>query len=132
MQTAVNRFLCAVLSMALIVVSSLASAADIKEINHDTFASIAQSSMIVDVRTPEEFAQGHVPGAVNIPVATVADNIAMFGAKDTSIVLYCRTGNRVKKAHALLSNAGYNNLHHLEGDIKGWEDAGKEMEMPEQ
>lgn len=59
----------------------------------------------MDVRTPEEFAQGHVPGAVNWPVeaiATWADGVP----KDKPVYLYCRSGNRSRQAAEYLKKAG--------------------------
>ena len=58
----------------------------------------------IDVRTPAEYAQGHLPGAINIPlneIGTVAAN------KNTPLMLYCRSGNRSGQAHKILHNMGY-------------------------
>jgi rhodanese-related sulfurtransferase len=115
----------------LLAASHSIQANTVKQLNHDEFAALAATSMVVDVRTPEEFAEGHVPGAVNIPLATVQDNIAMFGDTDTSIIVYCRSGVRAGKALEQLSDAGYIDLSHLEGDIIGWQEAGNQMQVPE-
>lgn len=127
MQIIIQRFGAAAL---FIVLLGSANATIITELDHDAFAAIAEQSLVVDVRTPEEYAQGHVPGAVNIPLATVKDQLSLFGSEDSSIVVYCRSGYRAGKALEILSNAGYKNLHHLEGDMKGWEAAGKKMQIP--
>lgn len=121
----------ALLLTASIVTANSATANVITELDHKAFMEVSAQSTVVDVRTPEEYAKGHVPGAINIPLATVGDSINMFGATDTPIVVYCRSGYRAGKALEVLSEAGYTNLHHLEGDIKGWEEAGLEMEVPE-
>ena len=58
----------------------------------------------IDVRTPAEYAQGHLPGAINIPlneIGTVAAN------KNTPLMLYCRSGNRSGQAQKILQNKGY-------------------------
>jgi rhodanese-related sulfurtransferase len=125
-----NAFSTLLIVLALLTLSTATSANIITELNHKAFMDVAGQSLVVDVRTPEEFAEGHVPGAVNIPLATVGDNLAAFGANDNSIVVYCRSGYRAGKALEVLSNAGYTNLYHLEGDIQGWKEAGQEMEVP--
>lgn len=88
--------------------------------------------LVLDVRSPEEFAAGHVPGAKNLPHGTVLSNpaaIAALGAKpDTPVVLYCRSGKRANLAAAALRAAGYTDLRHLEGDMPGWEAAGQTVE----
>lgn len=62
----------------------------------------------VDVRTPEEFAEGHIKGAINIPVENIATQIANFPiAKDDTILLYCRSGRRSGIAQQVLLEAGY-------------------------
>ncbi|MBT1452506.1 rhodanese-like domain-containing protein [Glaciecola sp. XM2] len=113
--------------------SAFANTGVITELSHDAFDALTaqQETMIIDVRTPEEYADGHVPGAINVPVATVIDNLSVFGEKNTPIVVYCRSGYRAGKALEVLANAGFGNLHHLEGDITAWKEANKPMEMPE-
>ena len=77
---------------------------------------------ILDVRTVEEFAEGHVPGAINIPHTEVADRLAEIAAMgDTEIVLYCRSGLRAGVAADVLRAAGYVRLLHLDGDMLGWQ-----------
>ena len=76
----------------------------------------AAGAVVVDVRTPGEFAQGHVPGAINLPVEEVArwaDRIP----KDRPVYLYCRSGNRSRKAAEYLARKGYTNLYNVEGGV---------------
>jgi len=69
---------------------------------------IASGAMVLDVRTPEEFAAGHLVNAVNIPFEQVAAEFAKRGiAKDTPVVLYCRSGRRSGIATDALVAAGY-------------------------
>lgn len=85
--------------------------------------------VIVDVRTPEEFQQGHVPNAINVPLSEIINNPAILkDSKGKPIVLYCRSGYRAGKAAEALLKDGYQNLRHLEGDIQGWEKAGLALE----
>jgi rhodanese-related sulfurtransferase len=82
---------------------------------------------VLDVRTPEEFASGHVPGAVNIPYDQVAARLAEI-PKDKEVVLYCRSGRRAGLAAAELEKAGYADLQLMQGDMPAWEKAGMPVE----
>ncbi|MCF7202830.1 rhodanese-like domain-containing protein [Pseudomonas oligotrophica] len=63
---------------------------------------------LIDVRTPEEFADGALPGALNIETADLAAQIAEVAPdKDAPVVLYCRTGRRAGEAQQLLESLGY-------------------------
>jgi phage shock protein E len=77
--------------------------------------------VVIDVRTPEEYAAGHVPSAINIPHTTIEQHLANFPAsKDQAILLYCRSGHRSGIAEQALTAAGFTNLYHLEGDMIEW------------
>jgi rhodanese-related sulfurtransferase len=93
---------------------------------------LGESGLVVlDVRTAEEFAAGHVPGAVNIPHDQVEARLAeLAGAKDQDVVLYCRSGRRVQMAAGVLARAGFTRLSHLEGDYPGWAEAGLPTRVP--
>ena len=85
--------------------------------------------VIVDVRTPEEFQQGHVPNAINVPLSKIIkDTAVLMSLKGKPIVLYCRSGYRTGKAVKALQKDGYQNLQHLEGDMQGWMKAGLTIE----
>ena len=80
-----------------------------------------QSLIVLDVRTPEEYAAGHLPGAVNIPHSELAGRVAeLSGARDRDIVVYCRTGARTGQALEVLEKAGFERLFHLKGDYTRW------------
>ncbi len=84
---------------------------------------------IIDVRTPEEFQQGHVPNALNVPLSKIiGDPTVLTFSKEKIIVLYCRSGYRAGKAAEALEEDGYQNLRHLEGDMQGWLKAGLSIE----
>jgi rhodanese-related sulfurtransferase len=79
------------------------------------------SLLLLDVRTPEEYAGGHLPGAVNIPHTVLAARVAeLDGARERDIVVYCRTGSRTAQALEVLGKAGFKRLFHLEGDYVRW------------
>lgn len=106
----------------LSLLSFSAYSANISNISQqELLAADSSNLVIVDVRTPEEFQQGHVPNAVNVPLSEIIDNPAiLLSSKDKSIVLYCRSGYRAGKAAEALQKDGYQNLSHLEGDMQGW------------
>jgi len=81
--------------------------------------------LILDVRTPEEFARGHVPGARNIAIDELARRIdELSGHRQEEIVVYCEGGPRAERASDLLADAGFDSVRHLEGDMSGWRAAG--------
>ncbi len=87
--------------------------------------------VVLDVRTPQEFAAGHVPGALNVPHDQLASRLAeLAGAKDAEVVLYCRSGRRAQMAANVLAEAGFDRLTHLEGDYTAWSEAGLPSEKP--
>jgi phage shock protein E len=79
--------------------------------------------IILDVRTWEEFAAGHVPGAINIPYTHLPARISELpSAAEKDIVVYCTTGVRAERAAARFRENGFTRLLHLEGDMKKWEE----------
>ena len=84
---------------------------------------------VLDVRSPEEYASGHVPGAINIPYDQIASRIAEV-PKDQDVVLYCKSGRRAGIAAEVLAGQGYERLQHLEGDIVAWVEKGRPVETP--
>jgi len=87
------------------------------------------ATYVLDVRSPEEYASGHVPGAVNIPYDQIAARMAEV-PKDKDVVLYCKSGRRAGIAAEVLAGQGYTRLQHLEGDIVAWVDKGRPVETP--
>jgi rhodanese-related sulfurtransferase len=70
---------------------------------------ISKGAFLVDVRTPSEFAQGHVKGSVNIPLDKIPTQLAKFKGKE-NIVVFCRSGNRSAQAKSILENNGIANV----------------------
>ena len=73
--------------------------------------------MSVEVHTPQEFADGHVDKAVNLPLSELDKHFANVD-KDTQIVLYCRSGNRSGQAYQYLQSQGFTNLHNAGGLVE--------------
>ena len=84
---------------------------------------------VLDVRTPQEYAEGHVPGAVNVPYDQLASRLAEV-PKDKDVVLYCKSGRRAGIAADVLAANGYMRLSHLEGDMPAWIEKGRPVEKP--
>jgi rhodanese-related sulfurtransferase len=88
------------------------SVPDARQLVHD-------GALLVDVRSPEEYAAGHIEGARNIPVDQVAGRIPEFGAPGDPIVLYCRSGYWCGLAQRLLQERGFENVHKF-GAMSRW------------
>jgi phage shock protein E len=82
-------------------------------------ALVKDGAVLVDVRTPQEFAQGHVEGALNLPVAELPSLLARLPAKDRPIVVYCQSGRRSAAARKTLEEAGYSKVSDL-GAMSNW------------
>jgi rhodanese-related sulfurtransferase len=76
--------------------------------------------IIVDVRTFEEYCEGHIPGAINIPNEDIDTEPELLADKEQMILIYCRSGNRSKQAAEKLVNMGYTNLIEF-GGIIDWD-----------
>lgn len=76
--------------------------------------------IVLDVRTPEEYAEAHIPGAINVPNEEIGEEpIAELPDKDQIILVYCRSGNRSKEAAQKLADQGYTNVVEF-GGINDW------------
>jgi rhodanese-related sulfurtransferase len=71
---------------------------------------VAAGVKVVDVRTPEEYAAGHVPGAVNIPFDRMAARHGEIGPPATPVLLYCRSGRRSGIAAGTLAEKGFTSV----------------------
>lgn len=80
-----------------------------------------QEVLILDVREQDEYDSGHIPDAVLLPVGTIdADSAAaVIPEKDTTVLVYCRSGNRSKTAAAALAELGYTQIYEF-GGITTW------------
>ena len=77
--------------------------------------------LIVDVRRPDEFAEGHIAGAINVPNEEIRDEMPeLLPDKDQLLLIYCRSGNRSKEASQKLADMGYTKVYEF-GGINTWE-----------
>lgn len=80
---------------------------------------VKAGARLVDVRTPDEFAAGHIPGAINIPVQQLDARMGELQPKDAGIVVYCRSGHRSGNAARMLKGAGFAAVRDL-GPMSRW------------
>ncbi len=86
-----------------------------------------QSFVLLDVRTAEEYSEGHIKDAINISHEKILESPEILSNyKDETLVIYCRSGRRANLVMNALKNSGYKNLFHLEGDMNQW----KENNLP--
>lgn len=80
-----------------------------------------QDVIILDVREQDEYDSGHIPGAVLLPVGTIDEDTAaeVIPGKDSTVLVYCRSGNRSKTASSTLAELGYTNIYEF-GGINTW------------
>jgi len=87
----------------------------------DLYAQLGKSGvLIVDVRTPTEYAQGHIPGAVNDPLGRI-NTWAKNLPHNEPVYLYCHSGNRSRQAAEELKKRGFNNVYNETGGIISWQ-----------
>jgi phage shock protein E len=71
---------------------------------------ISKGALIVDVRTPEEFSEGHYNGSINIPLSDIPARIKDFGDKSKPVIVYCRSGRRSAEAKKILTEKGFKDI----------------------
>jgi phage shock protein E len=84
----------------------------------------ARGVKVVDVRTPDEFAEGHVPGALNIPFDQIAQRAGEIGPPSTPVLVYCRTGRRSGIAAQALAGKGFTAIYDMK-TLDAWKAAEK-------
>ena len=101
---------------------------------------ITPSTLLIDIREPEEFIRGHIPGAVLSPRGLLEFEIhplvqrtatdSSVAPEDRQIVLYCGTGGRSALAAETLTNMGYRDVTSMDGGIVAWSAAGLPIDTP--
>ncbi|RFO96410.1 sulfurtransferase [Rhodoferax lacus] len=96
--------------------------------------AIREANVLVDVREADEFAAGHLPGAVHISRGMLEfrfQGMPALQSRDIKIVLYCKTSGRAALAGAALLEMGYLNVQNITGGFDAWVAAGKPVAKPE-
>ncbi|MGM0767944.1 MAG: rhodanese-like domain-containing protein [Pseudomonadota bacterium] len=96
--------------------------------------AIRNADMLLDVRDPDEYRTGHIPGAVNISRGMLEfkfTNDPALESRDMHIVCYCKTSGRAALSARALKEMGYIHVKSIEGGFDAWQEAGKEVASPE-
>ena len=72
-------------------------------------------AVLLDVRTPQEYSEGHIPGSINVPLQTLDKVRSVVENKDTELFVYCYSGARSRQAAAALGQMGYTNVRNIGG-----------------
>lgn len=99
----------------------------------DADEAIQAADVLIDVREADEFREGHISGALNIPRGLLEFKLSgtpELGARDMNIVLYCKTSGRAALSAASLQQMGYLNVKSIAGGFEAWVSAGKPVVKP--
>jgi len=122
--------LIAVLITSVFALTACGATGAVTTMNVSDFAKkISDKSVVLlDVRTPAEFASGHISGATNIDFESgnFENEIATLD-KSKSYAVYCRSGNRSGQATALMAKDGFKSIFNLDGGIINWQNAGNSL-----
>ena len=113
--------------MALFLIAAVqVHATDHRKVTAPELISIIEAKKepvtLIDVRTPEEYKQGHIPGAISVPLDTIKDLERLPGSGGR-VIIYCRSGKRSLTAIGILAGKGITSVEELEGGIVAWKDA---------
>ena len=121
MKKRILPMLCSVLMM--LTACGAASSDAYKKISQEEAKEMmdTQEVIILDVREQDEYDSGHISGAVLLPVGTIDETTAaeVIPEKDSTVLVYCRSGNRSKTASSTLAELGYTNIYEF-GGINTW------------
>ena len=112
----------------------LEAKSQVREINCDEAQSLLGKRVIIDVREYDEFAAGHLPGAINIPRGVLEFKIGMVpecANKHGAFLLYCRTSGRAALSAVQLQKIGYADVLSIAGGFELWNTEGRPTEKPE-
>jgi len=106
----------------ILFISCTQNTSFIEVVNKESYLElIKQNHQIIDVRTPNEFENGHIENAVNIDfkAADFIENISALN-KNKTLLIYCRSGNRSGKAAKIMDSLGFTKIYDLEGGFMNW------------
>ena len=106
----------------------------IKEVSTAQTLALLGKRVFIDVREYDEFAAGHLPGAINIPRGVLEFKIGMVpecANKDGAFVIYCRTSGRAALSAVQLQRIGYRDVISMAGGYEAWNNEGRPTEKPQ-
>jgi rhodanese-related sulfurtransferase len=101
----------------------------VAEVGPDAVVADGGRAFLLDVREPAEFAQGRLPGAVNVPQADLATRLAEV-PRDRPVLVVCQAGARSRRAAQFLAERGYDRVRSVAGGTAAWQAAGHALEAP--
>jgi hydroxyacylglutathione hydrolase len=104
----------------------LTTAPEVAKIDVDALERRSLDAVVLDVREPEEYAHGHVPGAINVPQADLASRLDEL-PRDCTLLAICRSGARSLRAAQFLKQMGFDRVASVKGGTKAWREAGKQL-----
>lgn len=121
-----------ILLVSILALAGCSSSSAVSTVNAQDFATTISDSnvVILDVRTPSEFAEGHIDGAINIDVESGTFESAIAGLdKNATYAVYCRSGRRSAIATDAMASLGFAKLYNLDGGTGAWMSAGQQLVM---
>ena len=97
------------------------------EVAVTTVEHLADDAVIIDVREPNEWAAGHAPNAIHIPLGELPSRLDELPDTDDTVAIVCRGGGRSSRAVAWLTQQGFD-VANVEGGMRAWQSAGKPLE----
>ena len=124
---------CAALG-AVVLAGCSPSGATLETVSPEAAAAVIAeetNEMVLDIRTPAEYNEGIIEGAINIDFyeASFADNLEILD-KNAHYVVYCRSGNRSGQAMSTFEDLGFMNITEIDGGITNWYNTGHEVVLP--
>ena len=113
-----------------LLISACSSGSNVAKQDPASFLEIANTAgvVIIDVRTPAEFAEGHLPNALNVDFQSGNfEEEINYLAKDVTYAVYCRSGSRSSKATALMADLGFTKIYDLDGGLVDLQAAGAQI-----
>ncbi|GAB2747347.1 hypothetical protein GCM10027019_28070 [Melaminivora jejuensis] len=95
--------------------------------------AVAGADVLIDVREPDEYRQGHLPGAVNMPRGLLEFQLSSHPAcqnAELNVLLYCKTSGRAALAACAMHDMGYRNVRSIAGGYDAWVAAGQPVQQP--
>ena len=125
-----SRLFTALVAAALLMAGCSSSGSATPKLGIEEFAAKAAEPGVVllDVRTPMEFEEGHLENAINIDFqsGTFEEEISKLD-KETTYAVYCRSGNRSGQAAEVMAGLGFTNIYDMDGGVIDWAAAGKAL-----
>lgn len=110
---------------SVLLISTFCNAGTTPQLSQEQLLQLQQDAhiSIIDVRSIEEFNDGHIPGAINIPHNQIQEHLEqLLPLKEQQVVVYCRSGRRAALAEKAMMELGLKDVHHLEGDWLLWQE----------